>query len=158
MANIASTTSGVFTGGSVSVGYGYETAFGTAQGTIDKIFGLNTKVTSLTLNTSQVSLNKLGQVEPSTFAYGTQNGTLSVGFVLSDVTSHDVFKAFYGTAAGAGTHTSPYLYPATNAQGAAAKTFVGNTFSTEIGFQGETDTMTRTVKGSTRVSGNSKSF
>ena len=35
--NVASTTSQVFTGGSVSVGYGYETAFGTAQGTIDKI-------------------------------------------------------------------------------------------------------------------------
>jgi len=93
--SVTTQSSGVFTGGSVSVGYGYETAFGTAQGSIDKVFGLNTKVTSLTLNTSQVSLNKLGQVEPTKFYFGQQSGSLGIGFVLDDEESHRIFRCLY---------------------------------------------------------------
>ncbi len=92
---VASTASNILTGGSVSVGYGYETAFNTAQATIDKTFGLNTKVTSLTLNTSQTSLNKLGQVEPTKFVFGQQQGSLGVSFVLDDTESHRIFRCLY---------------------------------------------------------------
>jgi hypothetical protein len=92
-------------------------------------------------------MGKLGQVEPAQFAYGTQSGSLSIGFVLSDETSHELFRSIYGSGTGVGTNASPILYPATNAQGAASKTFIGQTFSTEIGFSGETDIMVRTAKG-----------
>ena len=95
---VSSTSSNILTGGSVSVGYGYETAFNTAQSTIDKSFGLNAKVTSLTLNTSQVSLNKLGQVEPTKFVFGQQQGSLGVSFVLDDLESHRIFRCIYENA------------------------------------------------------------
>lgn len=110
---VASTASNILTGGSVSVGYGYETAFNTAQATIDKTFGLNTKVTSLTLNTSQVSLNKLGQVEPTKFVFGQQQGALGVSFVLDDTESHRIFRCLYensGSTAQTQGGTS-FLYP-----------------------------------------------
>jgi hypothetical protein len=97
---VASTASNILTGGSVSVGYGYETAFNTVQATIDKTFGLNTKVTSLTLNTSQVSLNKLGQVEPTKFVFGQQQGALGVSFVLDDTESHRIFRCLYENSGG----------------------------------------------------------
>ena len=62
---VSSTSSNILTGGSVSVGYGFEASFkvlgsgtsATQDNRINKSFGLNAKVTSLTLNTSQVSLN-----------------------------------------------------------------------------------------------------
>jgi len=92
---VSSTSSNILTGGSVSVGYGYESAFNTVQATIDKTFGLNAKVTSLTLNTSQVSLNKLGQVEPTKFVFGQQQGSLGVSFVLDDTESHRIFRCLY---------------------------------------------------------------
>jgi hypothetical protein len=136
----------VRTGAYAYVKYGYESTFG-GSATIDKSFGQKAAVTGWTLTTNRIKLGKLGQVEPARFAYGTQSGTLSIGFVLSDETSHDIFKSIYGSGTGAGTHAQPILYPATNAEGAASKTFIGQTFSTEIGFTGETDTMVRTAKG-----------
>ena len=112
MANrIASTASRILTGGSVSVGYGYESAFNTVQATIDKTFGLNAKVTSLTLNTSQVSLNKLGQVEPTKFVFGQQQGSLGVSFVLDDTESHKIFRCIYENIGGTVQSSSPYNYP-----------------------------------------------
>jgi hypothetical protein len=136
----------VRTGAYAYVKYGYEGTFG-GSATIDKSFGHKASVSGWTLTTNRIKLGKLGQVEPSDFAYGTQSGSLSVGFVLADETSHELFKSIYGAGTGSGTHASPIKYPATNAQGAASKTFVGQTFSTEIGFTGETDTMVRTAKG-----------
>ena len=51
--------------------YGYETVHSEQHQVFTNTFGLNQKVTSLTLNTSRFQLNKLGQVEPTKYAYGT---------------------------------------------------------------------------------------
>ena len=146
--NLASTTSQVFTGGSVSVGYGYETAFGTAQGTIDKIFGLNTKVTSLTLNTSQVSLNKLGQVEPTKFYFGQQSGSLGVGFVLDDEESHRIFRCLYENS-GSTPQTqggSSFAYPTSlgeNTTGVKTPASI----TTRVQIQNGSKVLTRSLQG-----------
>tara|TARA_R110002020_G_scaffold475706_2_gene711838 strand:- start:1075 stop:2130 length:1056 start_codon:yes stop_codon:yes gene_type:complete len=146
--NVASTTSGVFTGGSVSVGYGYETAFGTAQGTIDKIFGLNTKVTSLTLNTSQVSLNKLGQVEPTKFYFGQQSGSLGVSFVLDDEESHRIFRCLYENS-GSTPQTqggSSFAYPTSlgeNTTGVKTPASI----TTRVQIQNGSKVLTRSLQG-----------
>ena len=43
-----------------------------------------------------MSLNKLGQVEVSKFAYGQQQGSVNVGFVWDSEKSDKIFKALFG--------------------------------------------------------------
>ena len=93
-----------------------------------------------------MALGKLGQVDPTVYAYGTQSGTLGVNFVLGDTTSHNIFKSIYGAATGAGSSGNPYIYGSAT-EGAANKTLVGSSFTTEIGFNGEDDYLVRTLKG-----------
>ena len=99
----------IYTGGSASLLYGYEgaTTLGTASSAITNIFGLNQKVTSLTLNTSRIDLNKLGQVETSKFAYGQQQGSVGVGFVWDSDKSDQILKALFGAPSGTGQDIYP---------------------------------------------------
>lgn len=136
----------VRTGAYAYVNYGYESTIGGSAGAITNSFGQKTAVSGLTLSTNRINLGKLGQVEPTSFAYGQQSGTLGINFVLGDITSHNIFKAIYGAPTGSGTTGSPYVYGGLT-EGDASKTFVGQTFTTEIGFNGETDYMVRTLKG-----------
>jgi hypothetical protein len=102
----------IYTGGSASVLYGYEgaTTFGTASTAITNIFGMNQKVTSLSLQTGQMPLNKLGQVEVSKFAYGQQTGSVNIGFVWDSGKSDKIFKALFGAPSGTGQD----IYPASS--------------------------------------------
>ena len=129
--------------------YGYESTTIGGSATPNKSFGLKTAVTGLTLTTNRINLGKLGQVEPTSFAYGTQGGTLGIGFVLATNTSHNIFQAIFGTTTGGdGTTGTAAVYGGDGSQGQAkSKTFIDKSFTTEIGFQGETDTMVRTLKG-----------
>ena len=135
----------VRTGAYAYVKYGYESTFG-GSATVDKSFGVKTAVTSLTLGTNRQSLYKLGQVEADKYAYGQQTGSLSLDFILGDVTSGDVFKSIYGAPSGSGTGGSNHVYGNDTGSG-LSKTFVGQTFTTELGFSGETDVMVRQFKG-----------
>ena len=103
----------IYTGGSASVLYGYEAAatFGTASTAITNIFGMNQKVTSLSLNTGQMPLNKLGQVEVSKFAYGQQQGSVNIGFVWDSEKSDKIFKALFGAPSSA---SNVDTYPASS--------------------------------------------
>lgn len=136
----------VRTGAYAYVNYAFESAIGGSAGTLNKSFGLKTAVTGLTLTTNRINLGKLGQVEPASFAYGQQSGTLGLSFVLGNITSHDIFQAIYDAPTGSGTTGSPYVYGSLS-QGGASKDFVGQSFTTEIGFSGDTDYMIRTLKG-----------
>ncbi len=102
----------IYTGGSTSLLYGYEaaTTFGTASTAITNIFGMNQKVTSLSLQTGQMPLNKLGQVEVSKFAYGQQQGTVNIGFVWDSEKSDKIFKSIFGAPSGTGQD----IYPASS--------------------------------------------
>ena len=135
----------VRTGAYAYVNYGYESTFG-GSATVNKSFGLKTAVTGLTLGTNRQQLYRLGQVEPHKYAYGTQSGTASLDFVLGSITSGDIFKSIYGAPSGAGTAASNHIYGDDTGSG-SSKTFVGQSFTTEIGFQGETDYLIRTLKG-----------
>ena len=135
----------VRTGAYAYVKYGYESSFA-GSATVNKSFGVKTAVTSLTLGTNRQSLYKLGQVEADKYAYGQQTGSLSLDFVLGDVTSGDVFKAIYGAPSGSGTGGSNHVYGSDTGSG-SSKTFVGQTFTTELGFTGEDDIMGRSFKG-----------
>ena len=136
----------VRTGAYAYVNYGYESTFGGSAGSITNSFGQRTAVSSFTINHNKMALGKLGQVDPTVYAYGTQSGTLGVNFVLGDTTSHNIFKSIYGAATGAGSSGNPYIYGSAT-EGAANKTLVGSSFTTEIGFNGEDDYLVRTLKG-----------
>ena len=140
----------VRTGANAYIKYGYEDAYG-AGASPALSFGLKTAVTGWTLTTNRTALAALGQVEPTTFAYGQQSGTLGVGFVLGDTTSHNIFQAIYGKATDSGTDK---VYGSLTAGGAAkemnpeATADDGLTFTTEIGFDLETGNVdVRTLKG-----------
>jgi hypothetical protein len=139
----------VYTGGSASVVYGYEGAstYGTAASSLTNIFGLEQKVTSFSLSNTRINLAKLGQVEPTKFAYGQQTGSLSVGFVFDDGDSHKVFESLYGTPSGTlGTSVDPFLYPVTLAQGGVSPTI--KSLTTQVSLQtGVSTKLVRTLKG-----------
>ncbi len=120
----------VYTGASSSVRYGYETAgsYGTTASSLTNTFGINSKVTGLSLSNTRINLNKLGQVEPTKFAYGQQAGSVSVGFVFDDSHSHKIFQSIYGSPSG----TAPFLYPATLAQGGTSPTTTSLTTQIEL--------------------------
>ena len=141
----------VRTGANAYVKYGFEDAYG-AGASADKSFGLKTAVTGWTLTTNRTALAALGQVEPTTFAYGQQSGTLGIGFVLGDTTSHNIFQAIYGKATDSGTDK---VYGSLTAGGAAkdmnpeSVSDDGLTFTTEIGIdlEGTTTNNIRTLNG-----------
>ena len=151
MVEVSSTSSKVFTGGSVSVAYGFEDAFKTLDSTgIDKSFGLNTKVTSLTLNTSQVSLNKLGQVEPTKFVFGQQSGSLGISFVYDDIQAHKIFRCLYelpSTTVQSGVGTPPvFNYPASLGENTTA-TGTPASLNARVQIQRGSGIITRDLKG-----------
>ena len=135
----------VYTGGSASVMYGVESTFNTAASAITNIFGVQQKVSSFSLSNNRIDLNKLGQVETACYAYGQQAGSLSVGFIFDNGNSHKIFQAIYGAPAGSGTVASPFLYPATLAQGATAPTVTSLT--TNINLQTGLNTLKRSLTG-----------
>ena len=151
----------VYTGGSASVLYGYEAAatFGTASTAITNIFGMNQKVTSLSLQTGQMPLNKLGQVEVSKFAYGQQQGTVNIGFVWDSEKSDKILKSIFGAPSATASNTID-TYPAsstipfTGVAGASGSVSVSPTsplsITTQIHqviAQGSNVLLSRTLKG-----------
>jgi hypothetical protein len=133
----------ILTGASASVMYGYESTFGTSASAITNIFGLNQKVTSLSLNTSRFQLNKLGQVEPTKYAYGTQSGSVGIGFVFDDAHSHKIFQSIYGADANGST---PFIYPTNLGQGNAPTTVAPITTQIHVATTGSAS-LQRTLNG-----------
>jgi hypothetical protein len=130
----------VRTGANSYLKYGWETTFATKSSSMTKPFGLQQSVGNWSVNNSRKDLRKLGQIEREAFAYGQQNGSLSVDFVLSNPW---VFKALYGTPSTTGsasdfTHTYPH---ASNGQPKTVQPI-----SCEIGFQAEDATNATVVR------------
>ena len=133
----------VRTGGSSYVRYDWEDTFGTAafNNSTHKAFGLNARLGSWTLGHSPKDLPRLNQVEVAQYAYGQQNGSLSVDFVLSNPW---IFRALYG--AHATTGSGPYVHTwGTTGDVSGAKTITP--FSVEVGFAAEDANIVRTATG-----------
>ena len=127
----------VRTGAHGYIQYGWESTFGSVSSGFDKPFGLQQSVGAITLNNSRKDIRKLNQVEREAFAYGQQSGSVSVDFILSNPW---LFKALYGAATTSGS-SAPY----THTYDDAPKTVTS--FSTEVGFAGETENISRKMLG-----------
>jgi len=100
----------VRTGAFGYVQYGRESTFGTLATCIDKVFGLEQKVTNWNITNNRMALTALNQVTPAVFAYGTTRGSLGIDFVLSNpwflsTLFDDVCTAACMPTAGSHTHT-----------------------------------------------------
>lgn len=124
----------VFTGANSYVKYGWESTFGTKSSSLTKVFGLQQKVSNWSLTNNRKVLGTLNQVEPQSFAYGQQTGTLSVDFVLSNPW---IFRALYGAPSSV-TTGSPEVHTFPHATSGQQKTI--EPFSVEVGVElGATD-------------------
>jgi len=118
----------VRTGATSYIKYDWEGTFGTSAFTSnDKAFGLNARLGSWTLGHSPKDLPMLNQVEIRDYAYGQQNGSLSVDFVLSNPW---IFKALYGNSTFASATPNTHTW-GTAGGNSGAKTITP--FSVEIG-------------------------
>lgn len=131
----------VRTGAHGYIQYGWETTFGSATSTYDKAFGLQQAVGAISLSNSRKDIRKLNQVERSAFAYGQQTGSVNVDFVLSNPW---IFKALYGTPSTTGS-SAPYTHTYPHASTGQIKTC--QSFTTEVGFAGETENISRKLLG-----------
>ena len=135
----------VRTGAHVYVKYGWEgDTYGvldaTGSGQVsDKKFGLQDKMSSLTLTNNKVNLAKLNQNTVDKFAYGQQQGTASVSFTLS---SPWIIGSILGTPTKAGTTPFTYTYPQTSGLPKTARTI-----QVEVGYDGLAADIVRTLKG-----------
>ena len=127
----------VRTGAHGYIQYGWESTFGSVSSTFDKPFGLQQAVGAITLNNSRKDIRKLNQVEREAFAYGQQTGSVSVDFVLSNPW---LLKALYGDSTKTGS-SAPFTYT----YATPPKTVTS--FSTEVGFAGETENISRKMLG-----------
>ena len=131
------------TGASAYLKYEYETSYA-AGGTPNKKFGLQDRLTGWTLSHNRMDLKQLDQTTINKYAYGQQNGTLSVGFILSNPW---VFEALFGPpATGSATDS---VYPHTFGTTAGNKTM--NSIVCEVGYDsddaGSNTDIVRTMRG-----------
>ena len=127
------------TGASAYLKYEYETSYGTG-GTPNKKFGLQDRLTNWTLTHNRIDMPQLNQTTIANFAYGQQNGSLSVGCVLSNPW---IFESVFG-APSTGSATSG-VYPHTFGTTAGNKTM--NTLVVEVGYDGDSADIVRTMRG-----------
>ena len=132
----------VRTGAHVYVKYGWEEAvYGVIGSGLlpDKKFGLQDKMSSLTLTNNKVNLAKLNQNTVDKFAYGQQQGSASMSFTLSNPW---IIGAILGTPTKAGTTPFTYTYPQTSGLPKTARTI-----QVEVGYDGLAADIVRTLKG-----------
>ena len=132
----------VRTGAHAYIKYGWEgaTLGALASGeTADKKFGLQDKMSSLSLTHNRQNLAALNKNTVDKFAYAQQAGSASVGFTLSNPW---ILGAILGEPVKAGS-SSPYTYT----YGAAASLKVPRTIQIEVGFDGASADIVRTLKG-----------
>ena len=127
------------TGASAYLKYEYETSYGTG-GTPNKKFGLQDRLSNWTLTHNRMDLKQLDQTTINKYAYGQQSGNLSVGFVLSNPW---IFEAVFGPPS-TGSATDA-VYPHTFGTTAGNKTM--NTLVCEVGYDGDSDDIVRTLRG-----------
>lgn len=111
------------------------------QSSPNKKFGIQDKVSSWTIGNNRIDLAELNQTELANYAYGTQAGSLSVDFVLSNPW---VLRGFYGIPTVATGSPNVWTW-----QKSGTKTKDVSTFTTEIGIDipATSNDIRRTLKG-----------
>jgi hypothetical protein len=90
-------------------------------------------------------LAKLGQVEPTKYAFGQQQGSVGLSFVWDDADTYKLFQSVYGAPSGS---AASWVYPSGSTTPYSHSVAPAPTsLMTQIQLQTGTSTLTRTLKG-----------
>ena len=131
----------VRTGSHAYVKYDFETSYGTGA-TANKKFGLQDKLTSLSLTNNRINLTALNKNTIHAFAYGQQQGSASIGFVLSNPW---IFGAVLGVPKSTVSSSPLYLHQYPHTDDGLNKS--PRTVAVEVGYDGASADIVRTLKG-----------
>ena len=133
----------VRTGAHSYLKWGFETVFGTDPGDseMNKVFGLQQKATSFTLGNSKKTLTELFSIEPQSYAYGQQGGSISIDFVLSNPW---FLGALFGAPLTAGANPYTHTYDIAPAPSTDCDV---RSLNIELGFSGEGDAQAHPAGG-----------
>jgi len=139
----------VRTGSNAFVHYGIESTFG-GGATQTRAFGLEQKVNSLTFKNNQIPLSQLNSIEVQSFAYGKNEGSGSLDFVLSNPWIFDTVLG--GVDKTGSTNDYSYVWDSdySNLSSDNTGVKVPKSFDIEVGFDAKpskTDVL-RNLKGS----------
>tara|TARA_X000001382_G_scaffold107856_1_gene83608 strand:- start:583 stop:1575 length:993 start_codon:yes stop_codon:yes gene_type:complete len=139
----------VRTGSNAFVHYGVESTFG-GGATQTRAFGLEQKVNSLTFKNNQIPLSQLNSIEVQSFAYGKNEGSGSLDFVLSNPWIFDTVLG--GVDKTGSTNDYSYIWDSNYSNLSSDNTGVKvpKSFDIEVGFDAKpskTDVL-RNLKGS----------
>jgi hypothetical protein len=147
----------VRTGAHGTLKYGEESSFG-GGATATRPFGLQQAINSLSFKNNQIALTQLNNIEVDSYAYGKNEGSGSIDFVLS---SPWVFDAILGGVDTSGsTSNYSHIWDSNSGNLTADNTGIASpkSFDIEVGFDSKTSTdVVRHLKGALFSSLNIKS-
>ena len=126
--------------------YGVESTFQSEAGTKNRVFGLEQKISGLQFTNNRINLGQLNTPELQSFAFGKNEGKMSVEYILSNPWFFDAIITPYTKTAG----TPNSFYWTTDATGSGGVIRTVPSISMDIGFQAEASSglnMTRTPLG-----------
>jgi len=147
----------VRTGSNAFVHYGEESTFA-GGATQTRAFGLEQKVNSLTFKNNQIALSQLYNIEVASFAYGKNEGSGSLDFVLSNPWVFDTLLGGVDTSGSSNNYT--HIWDSDYSNLTADNTGIRHpkSFDIEVGFDTKTSTdVLRNLKGSVFTQLNVKS-
>jgi hypothetical protein len=147
----------VRTGAHGTLKYGEESSFG-GGATATRPFGLQQAINSLSFKNNQIALTQLNNIEVDSYAYGKNEGSGSIDFVLS---SPWVFDAILGGVDTSGSSSNySHIWDSNSGNLTADNTGIASpkSFDIEVGFDTKTSTdVVRHLKGTLFSSLNLKS-
>ncbi len=147
----------VRTGAHGTLKYGEESSFG-GGATATRPFGLQQAINSLSFKNNQIVLTQLNNIEVDSYAYGKNEGSGSIDFVLS---SPWVFDAILGGVDTSGSSSNySHIWDSNSGNLTADNTGIASpkSFDIEVGFDTKTSTdVVRHLKGTLFSSLNLKS-
>jgi hypothetical protein len=147
----------VRTGAHGTLKYGEESSFG-GGATATRPFGLQQSVGSLSFKNNQIALTQLNSIEVQSFAYGKNEGSGSVDFVLSSPWVFDAILGGVDTSGSSSDYSHIWDSDSTNLTADNTGIKVPKSFDIEVGFDSKTSTdVVRHCKGSVFSSLNIKS-
>ena len=147
----------VRTGAHGTLKYGEESSFG-GGATATRPFGLQQSVGSLSFKNNQIALTQLNSIEVQSFAYGKNEGSGSVDFVLSSPWVFDAILGGIDTTGSSSDYTHIWDSDSANLTADNTGIKVPKSFDIEVGFDSKTSTdVVRHCKGSVFSSLNIKS-
>jgi hypothetical protein len=147
----------VRTGAHGTLKYGEESSFG-GGATATRPFGLQQSVGSLSFKNNQIALTQLNSIEVQSFAYGKNEGSGSVDFVLSSPWVFDAILGGVDTSGSSSDYSHIWDSDSTNLTADNTGIKVPKSFDIEVGFDSKTSTdVVRHCKGSLFNSLNIKS-